>query len=955
MKKLFLKLILACFLFYGQSIKALPLVPTVPAGYSTMPVVMSGSSLSKLFVYNPSDLIGFKMTQNGWIQIPIQIDERDSISGDVIFNTCTPFFKSSVQPFKSLQYCDANTWVGNDRNVLFDSDDELVFLVKDVGNALNSNPIRPTGVDPASGVEIKVTYNGGTPIGYIYVFKRTITSLISSAWKTNINYQFRLNSGNYKTTYNQTTGPNPETSYITTKYYHKHFSDRWIEDELFINQTATAHLNIIDRNTIRIPSAGCAYTEQTFANSYGAFMVNKTGPIRAIRSYMGDNNYQLCQRDHFLYESMDFTRTYIRASSIQNLQLTWDYNVNAGSMIYNNNNNHSSTNTLVTYNNVAYKGIVIEGTPTGYNNYDNFVAGPLVWELINSYSGSVFRYHKINTDIPNFISSSCFKDLMASSPCTGDPNDWGNSGLSFGAIPCTDPRFSTYNKLVLEEWNLYLPMETTRNQVDTLKLGMQDPVQTIVSSVPAVNPLALDYALIPMVMEGSKLPTLNTWLPDEIIGFKYQGQWEQIPIQIDEKRMMQAFEIYNLSESYSSYYPDYLLLEYCDKNTGVGEDYYPKFDSDDELVFMLKDVGNLAGTNIKPIGVNNSIPGVKVTISGHNGEVGYIYLFKKGTGSNLIPSAGKSYVNYHFELESGDTTLEHYNQDTGYYNLEKSYIQTPYYHKHFLNRWVEDDLFISKGDYTPVDLIDRQRIYTLITATKNESDGRTENTFSDDEGAFLVNKSGPIRGIRSYVGANSGPYTQQDHFMYESSEERHLYLRVHSMSYLVYGWDHNPAAGYMVYNNNNNMPNVNVSTENGITYKGICIDGGSLNSYYPDNFVTGPLNWELVNSHYGSILRHNTIISNIRADSLIINSLFKDAMNPVLPPSTGDLHHYGSSGISTYCQLPNTDPSLVDPCRKFELKQWNVFLKPETTLDDAAEIRSLIDNPVAVGVTPWNP
>ena len=35
--------------------------------------------------------------------------------------------------------------------------------------------------------------------------------------------------------------------------------------------------------------------------------------------------------------------------------------------------------------------------------------------------------------------------------------------------------------------------------------------------------------------------------------------------------------------------------------------------------------------------------------------------------------------------------------------------------------------------------------------------GRSEDTFAAAEGAFIVNKSGPVRAIRCYVGANSGP------------------------------------------------------------------------------------------------------------------------------------------------------------------------------------------------------
>ena len=39
--------------------------------------------------------------------------------------------------------------------------------------------------------------------------------------------------------------------------------------------------------------------------------------------------------------------------------------------------------------------------------------------------------------------------------------------------------------------------------------------------------------------------------------------------------------------------------------------------------------------------------------------------------------------------------------------------------------------------------------------------------------------SGPVRAIRSYIGANSGIYTQRDHVYYERADVMTTYLRVH--------------------------------------------------------------------------------------------------------------------------------------------------------------------------------
>ena len=47
--------------------------------------------------------------------------------------------------------------------------------------------------------------------------------------------------------------------------------------------------------------------------------------------------------------------------------------------------------------------------------------------------------------------------------------------------------------------------------------------------------------------------------------------------------------------------------------------------------------------------------------------------------------------------------------------------------------------------------------------------GRSENTFSDGAGAIIVNKNGPVRAIRSYIGANSGTYTHREHLFYHAA------------------------------------------------------------------------------------------------------------------------------------------------------------------------------------------
>ena len=59
--------------------------------------------------------------------------------------------------------------------------------------------------------------------------------------------------------------------------------------------------------------------------------------------------------------------------------------------------------------------------------------------------------------------------------------------------------------------------------------------------------------------------------------------------------------------------------------------------------------------------------------------------------------------------------------------------------------------------------------------------GRSIKTFTQGPTAFIANKNGPVRGIRSLVGANSGMLTQRDEIMYEQKQEQTTFWRVHSI------------------------------------------------------------------------------------------------------------------------------------------------------------------------------
>ena len=58
---------------------------------------------------------------------------------------------------------------------------------------------------------------------------------------------------------------------------------------------------------------------------------------------------------------------------------------------------------------------------------------------------------------------------------------------------------------------------------------------------------------------------------------------------------------------------------------------------------------------------------------------------------------------------------------------------------------------------------------------------RSAATFIQSKTAFIANIDGPLRAIRSWLGANSGAITQRQIKFYEQMEVKTTFLRVHSI------------------------------------------------------------------------------------------------------------------------------------------------------------------------------
>ena len=218
-------------------------------------------------------------------------------------------------------------------------------------------------------------------------------------------------------------------------------------------------------------------------------------------------------------------------------------------------------------------------------------------------------------------------------------------------------------------------------------------------------------------------------------------------------------------------------------------------------------------------------------------------------------------------------------------NPENSTVSTSRYSAHFSDRWINDELRISAGGATNVDILDRHK------SGFAGSCARTEGTFSVGGGGFIANKSGPVRAIRSYLGANSGTYTQRDEIMYEGRMDVTTYLRVHPIPPLRDWMDYSAAALGMQYVTSTNTA-------------GVTIDG------VPDAPPAALPAWEMVRGAPGAVVYTNSLVSDIPGIAANIVPYYSDDSTPAEVQCTGDTFEYGASGTTVNQSVPNTDPTM---------------------------------------------
>ncbi len=392
---------------------------TLP-GRDLDPVVMTGAQAGSLQGAPAGRVVAFARHSGAWQQIPVQVDERATVDLGPVRNLPTSGVTATV-------YTDPNTKVGADPDPNLDANDEIAFMARDAGDAASLAP-DPAGVVPASGVQVKVTDpTAPSSLAFVYLF-RSDGSLSPGAGRSYVTYNFSLNSGNYLSTYDFAAGPNPESSSVTTSRYRRRFSDRWVDDGLDITAGGASGVDILDRHKAQFAPGVCGRTEDTFKTGGGGFIANKSGPVRAIRSFLGANSGTFTQRDHILYEGREDIVTYLRVHPIPGVMDYFDHSPAASGMTYRNDHNTG--------------GVRIDGSP------DTLAPGAPRWQQISGGQGTLTTVNSVSSDIPGLAPQLYYDDNSPASvaQCTGDADAYGSSGTFFNqALPSTDPRNAGYS------------------------------------------------------------------------------------------------------------------------------------------------------------------------------------------------------------------------------------------------------------------------------------------------------------------------------------------------------------------------------------------------------------------------------------------------------------------------------------------------------------------------------
>jgi hypothetical protein len=410
----------------------------------------------------------------------------------------------------------------------------------------------------------------------------------------------------------------------------------------------------------------------------------------------------------------------------------------------------------------------------------------------------------------------------------------------------------------------------------------------------------------PVVMTGASLPSFLGADPFLVTGFAWDGEsWHQVPVQVDERAMVNPATILHWPNpttradgtpfeilAYTS--PRHASPGYRWWDTYVPPDPDPVLDADDEVVFLANDLGRQAPPGAPaPDGVDPATRrSVHVVEPGYPTLEGWLYLFLGTTRTG--GSAGTTGVDYTFSLDSGDYRTTYRMgpdalapNDVAGPNPEHTTVTTPGYTLTFGDRWLNDGMTSRVGSSNGTDVLERARIQLVPGEC-----GRSEDTFNGvvaprGPKGFIANISGPVRGIRSYMGANSGNTTSATDYFYPRRFETVGDLRVHTIPGVMTFDDLTTGISGMRYSDD-------------LLPDGVPIDG------VPESLPPGLPAWAMVSGPQGSFVTVGDVETT--ASGLGYERWYLDDADPAARPCTGDAAAWGQHGSRVIGVVPCTDP-----------------------------------------------
>ena len=500
----------------------------------------------------------------------------------------------------------------------------------------------------------------------------------------------------------------------------------------------------------------------------------------------------------------------------------------------------------------------------------------------------------------------------------------------------------------------------------------------------------------PVVLRGSDATRLNGIAPGLVVAFRWSaGAWEQVPVQVDERKIVSVRDMYPAT-GYNGYvgnttdqYATYNIEAYADPNTRSGADPDPNLDPNDEITFMAADSGEIHDGWPLPTGVVAG-SGIKISLDDPvSGQHSWIYLFR--SDGSLSPGAGRKYVNYTPVLNSGagsyKDNYDYYfpltaNPPANGFNPENSTVTTDAYQFHSSDRWLDDSLKITRGGASGVDILDREKVSTYPYAcmrTENTFTGRSNYPTSDNgEGTFVANINGPVRAIRSYMGANSGPYTQREDVFYATRQDQRTFLRVHAgMPALMTFVDYSTAALGMTYRSSLYTPGMTVDgTRDFVQVPGFN-DPRELTGLQVPVVGGKASGWEQITGNQGTVNVISSVNTTIPGSSISAYQLDSLTTNPNFTidstfgkigldetyQCTGDSQAIGNSGMQIKAgnSIPSTDPhrpntGAGEPAN-YDLtvvRQYD-YEGPNRSAADAADRKAQFDQPIQMTEASFDP